>query len=951
MSGRIEVGLLRPRVHVTRTSIAIAALRAGACLLLSCFLGVVYAQDTGTVSGLVVSAWDGSAVAGVVVTVRGTTLAVQTEASGRYELTQVPVGDQVLRFTKPGFATATVTDVRVLSGQVTSVNGHVRPEFHELEEFEVTAEVFTEQTEQILEDRKDASTMMDGLGSDQIARTGAGDAAEALSKVSGASVADGKFAVIRGLADRYTSTTLNGNEVPSADPDRKAAQLDLFPSQFIGRMDVNKTFSPDMPGGFAGGAIDIVTRDFPQKSIISLSSGTSYNTQASLRDDFLRSQGSSTDRLAMDDGQRQIPSVAANTDPRLDGTQKPLGPAVRDSFASRRFAPVPGDSALNSSFALTLGDTVKIFDRPLGLLGGINYKNDYSFYDDGTVTKYNRFSGEAYEKTDARSVIESTWGALVSLGFQPFEFHTLGFNFIFVQTAEDEARRLSGQDETLSTVPGESYLDQSILHWTERNLTTYQLKGDHQFPQWNDVRFNWAGSLSSTTQDEPDHSVFQFFAQPGDPADPTDDFYNAQSPSQPDKPTRFFRNLEENNVNLRGDWRIPLPSYNAIENAVKFGAATSRSDRDYLSRAFELRFHSDSSFRQEGDPNALDDRYDYHHFLGNFSYTGEQAVDAVYLMGEWALVEWLKLTGGVRHEATDLSVRSKNLTTGTDADAGIEQGDFLPALAATISLRTNLLLRSAWSQTVIRPTYRELGRVEVYDVARLRTYLGNPNLEMSASDNYDLRLEWFPRPGEVISLGGFLKKIDAPIEQRSTQQDNSIVDFANFPEAEVYGIEFEARKSLGTLWSPLEQFTVGLNYAYIQTEVPLTEQEKLNRFQGYGSTDESRPLYDQPEFVVNGDLTWEEPDLGTAITLSGGVVGRRLVLVGLREPDEFQDPAPQLDVFISQKIGKHWKTRFSAKSLLNPVFQESRDDPKFGRQVLESSTKGITFGLSLSAEF
>ena len=920
-------------------------------LIIFACVHVGYAQDTGTVSGVVVSTWDGAAVPAVVVTVRGTTLAAQTDSNGRYELRSVPAGDQVLRFSKSGFATAVVTDVRVLAGQSTTVNGNVRPEFFEMEEFEVTAEVFTEDTERILDGRKDASTMMEALGSDHIAKLGAGDAAEALSKVTGASVADGKFAVIRGLADRYTSTTLNGNEIPSADPDRKAAQLDLFPSQFIGRMDVNKTFSPDMPGGFAGGAIDIVTRDFPRDSIISLSSGASYNTQASLRDDFLRSAGSSTDRLALDDGKRALPGAAANTDPRADGTQKPLGPSIRDGFASRRFAPVAGDSSLNSSFSLTLGDTVKVFDRPLGLVGGLNYKNDYHFYDDGEVTKYNRFSGDPYSKIDARSVIESTWGSLVSLGFQPFENHTLGFNFIFVQTAEDEARRLTGQDETLSTVPGESYLDQAILHWTERNLQYYQLKGDHQFPEWNDIRFDWAGSLSSTTQEEPDHSVFQFFAQPGDPNDPTDDFYNAQSPSSPDKPTRFFRSLEENNMSLRGDLRIPMPSYTSKENAIKFGAATSRSDRDYLSRAFELRFHSDSDFRRRGDPNNLDGRYDYHHFLGNFAYTGEQMIDAAYLMGEGSLFEWLKLTGGVRHEWTDITVNSRNLTTGVRADAGIEQGDFLPALAATISIRTNLLLRSAWSQTVIRPTYRELGRVEVYDVARLRTYLGNPELEMSSSDNYDLRLEWYPRPGEIISVGGFMKKIDSPIEQRSTQQDNSIVDFANFPEADVWGIEFEARKNLGTLWSPLEQFTLGFNYAYIQSEVPLTEQEKINRFQGYGSADSKRPLYDQPEYVINGDLTWEYPNSGTAITLSGGVVGRRLVLVGLREPDEFQEPSPQLDVFVSQQIGKHWKAKFSAKNLLNPTFEESRDDPKFGRQVLERYTKGMTFGLSLSCDF
>ena len=337
--------------------------------------------------------------------------------------------------------------------------------------------------------------------------------------------------------------------------------------------------------------------------------------------------------------------------------------------------------------------------------------------------------------------------------------------------------------------------------------------------------------------------------------------------------------------------------------------------------------------------------------MGKSATPGEQIVDALYGMAEWAALERLKFTGGVRFESTDITVNSRNLTTGNAANAGIQQGDLLPSLSATFALRTNLLLRAAWSQTVIRPTYRELGRVEIYDIARLRTYLGNPDLQMSSSANYDLRVEWYPRPGEIISLGVFAKKIDAPIEQRSTQQDNSIVDFANFEEADVQGIEFEVRKNLGTLWDPLDEFTLGFNYAYIQSEVPLSAQEAANRFSGYGSTDKSRPLYDQPEYVVNGDITWDHAPTGTSLTLSGGVVGRRLVLVGLREPDEFQDPAPQIDVFLSQKFGKHWKAKFSAKNLLNPVYQESRDDPRFGPQILESNTRGMTFGLSVSCEF
>ncbi|MCB1129387.1 MAG: TonB-dependent receptor, partial [Verrucomicrobiae bacterium] len=190
-----------------------------------------------------------------------------------------------------------------------------------------------------------------------------GDAAEALSKVTGATVADGKYAVVRGLADRYTFTTLNGLELPSADPDRKAFQLDLMPSKFIEKVDVKKTFTPDMGGGFAGGSIDIVSRSFPDDFLFDFRLGTAYNTQSSLKSNFPMSDRSSTDWLGMDDGKRALPEAAASSDPT---GSRPLPDAVKESFKSSQFAPVAGDSPVDSSMSLLVGDSQKLGDMKLG---------------------------------------------------------------------------------------------------------------------------------------------------------------------------------------------------------------------------------------------------------------------------------------------------------------------------------------------------------------------------------------------------------------------------------------------------------------------------------------------------------------------------------------------------------------------------------------------------------
>jgi outer membrane receptor protein involved in Fe transport len=922
-------------------------------LLIVIIARAAYAQEGGTVTGVVVSTWDGTPLPSVVVTIRGTTLATQTDGNGRYELKNVPSGDQVLRFSKSGYASATVTDVRVLVGQATTVNGNLRPEFYEMEEYEVTAEEFAEQTEQIIFDRQESSMLVDAIGSDQFSRIGASDAAEALGKVSGASIADGKFAVIRGLADRYTSTTLNGTELPSADPDRKAAQLDLLPTHVISRMDVRKTFSPDMAGGFAGGSLDVVTRSYPDKFFFSMSGKTEYNTQASLNDDFLASDRGNTDWLGLDDGTRELPAIARAARPF--GTSRGVDnePQVERSFKSRQLSPLPRESPLNSSFAMTLGDRFEAGDFRAGYLASLNFKNDYKFYDDGFVRKYGGAGGTELvtDKVDARGVSEYTWSAFSSLTLGWTENHELKFNFLYVQSAEDEAQHLRGEQEN-QTDPDDpnDYFDQSILHWTERNLTYFQLVGGHDLPELNDISFDWALASSTATQDEPDHRIFQYRAIPEN-----SDFLPVSSGS-PQFPTRFWRDLEENNLSARADLTIPLPSYNSGDNFFKTGVAWNQSKRDFFQRGFSMFPRSaQHPFNSTGDVESYLDPanaefVEYRNFLANITYEGKQTIEAAYAMGDWATLEWLRLVGGARFETTDLSFDGFNQSRNQPLEsASIQQDDWLPSLSATISFRDNLQLRAAWSQTVVRPTYREIAPVPIYDIARARQIYGNPDLTFSGSDNYDLRLDWYPRPGELVSVSAFMKQIASPIEL-SAINANDVV-YINSEEAEVFGVEAEFRTSLGNFWKPLSKFTMGFNAAYIVSEVPISDFDRSQRMGNFLESGSSRPLYDQPEFVLNGDLTWDNKTTGTTITLSGGVVGRRLVVYGLTTPDEYEEPSPQLDFFLTQNIGKHWKLKFSARNLLNPAYEVSQTAPATGHVIIESYKKGITFGISLGCEF
>lgn len=907
------------------------------------------AQNGGAVAGVVVSTWDGTPLPGVVVSVRGTTVAAQTDASGRYELKNIPPGDQALRFSRSGYAAAVVTDVRVLLGQTTTVNGNLRPEFFEMEEYEVTAEEFGDQTAAILFEQREASSMVDALGSDMFKNLAVSDAAGALSKVTGATVADGKYAVIRGLADRYTFTTLNGLELPSADPDRKAFQLDLMPSKFIEQLNVYKTFTPDMSGGFAGGSIDIVTKSYPEEFLFEFRVGTAYNTQASLRDDFVTSDHGSKDWLGFDDGTRAMPDALAATSP--SGSQN-FPPNVKQSFKSSQFAPVETDSPLDASTEFLLGGSHQLFGRRIGYLAGFNYKQEHRFYDDGVVRTYDAGGTVlAVDKTVAKGTIEYQWGALANLSFELAEGHELKFNYLRVQSAEDEASRAIGQQADMTSIEDGTYMDQSVLNWTERSLSYYQLVGEHLLPQLWDVKFDWGAAYSVTTQEDPDFRVFQFRA------DPQNSTYNpGLTAAQPNNPTRYWRDLEENNTSYRADLTIPVPSYNSRDNAVKAGVALNHSQRDYYQRGIFALGTTRHPFNSVGEPNLWMAPtnlgfVNVRNFPANNTYEGEQEIQAGYLMADWAALEWLQLVGGARFESTEITVDAFNLTQNRPEQSGrLEQDDWLPSWSGIVRLPKDVELRAAWSRTVVRPTYREIAPVAIYDVFKGRSVLGNPGLQMSASENFDLRAAWYPRPGEILAASVFAKYIDLPIELSAARTDYTQIRYENFETADVYGVEVEAQFKLDRLWEPLGAFSLGANAAYIQSEVPLTQVQIDNRA-GYGETATTRALYDQPEYILNANLTWENPSTRTTVTLSGGVVGERLVLVGLSRPDEFEQPAPELNLFIRQRLGENWDVRFTARNLLNPKYEVAQTWPNAGKVVLESYTKGITFGLSVGCEF
>jgi TonB-dependent receptor len=336
-----------------------------------------------------------------------------------------------------------------------------------------------------------------------------------------------------------------------------------------------------------------------------------------------------------------------------------------------------------------------------------------------------------------------------------------------------------------------------------------------------------------------------------------------------------------------------------------------------------------SIFNQAGDTGANGSN-------PGTDYQASQGVTASYLMADFKPFPQLTLVGGSRFENTNIKIYgATNLPTRYfgefDGLAKIQQLDLLPAVSATFELTQGVNIRMAWSQTLARPSFKEMGPVITKDFTDDSYFLGNPELQLSKANNYDFRVEWFPRAGEVLSLSLFYKDLQAPLEQTSFYDPVTELNFFKYQNASsgtIRGLEFEARKRLDQLSSALRQFSLFFNYTYIASSVPITGQTAEFIDQS------TRPLQGQPEYVINAGLNYDNDEYRFYAGLFYNVTGPLLYAAGAPVvednrvitffPDIYQQPAPSLDLNITQGLTDNWKLTFRGKNLLNPWFNQTQ---------------------------
>lgn len=918
--------------YLTKTILLFASLMIMSASLFS---------QTGTLSGKITDQDYGDAMIGATVQIKDTKLGAMTKIDGSFTIKKITPGTYTITFSYIGYAKTDVKDVIIKADEVTKIDITLKTESGMSEEVLVTAKAVQETGAALLKERQKSQSFSDAIGSKEISRGGAGDAGAAMNNVTGASVVDGKHVFIRGLGDRYSNTQLNGTTLPSSDPDKKSVHLDLFPAGMIENIVTIKTASPDKPGDFTGGSVDIKTKSYPDKFKAYLSLSTAANTIVTGQE-ILTYNGSSTDWLGFDDGLRSVPDAIKNTDVITSATELRskkkdiggVGVAKLDDLSkqfSSEMAPHQTTAPMNGSMSVNMGDQFQLFGNTLGYLASLSYGNNTNNYNNGQFAVYELTSGEANELrstkliNDSKSTSEVNWGTLANIAYDFSATDQVKFNLFYNQSGESVAQSLSYYDESY---PETDLVRSSTLKYTERNIQSYQLSGEHSFASISNAKVDWNVSTANTLQNEPD---LRFFTYETDQINGSDTTWKVDE-NHYDLPTRYFRDLSEASNNAKMDIEIPLTKAVGTAFKVKTGFAYQNTNRSFDQNRYVLNFDdTKNAMTFDGNVNQfVSDSSGYKEWAstGNFnyfgiylqdrfipkdSYSGVQDITAFYGMVDVELGKGFRIIGGARLETTDMSITSRDTTLPI---ASINEADLLPSMNAVYSLTENQNLRFAYGKTLARPTFRELADFDFFEFVGGYTFIGNPNLERSIIDNFDVRWEWFMNPGEIVSVSGFYKDFTNPIE-RVIVNANGNVQMKNVATAQLFGLEFEARKNLGFI-PELENFQMGVNLTLVQSQVDISDQE-YKLIQSYDpNASRTRQLQGQSPYVLNIDLAYVDYESGTDVGLHFNVFGERLSDVSLGgTPDVFEQPRNMLNFTFSQRLVENLNLKFSARNILD----------------------------------
>jgi hypothetical protein len=979
------------------------------------------AADEGRIVGRVIDEETGAPVNGVAVLLEGADVGTITDDNGEYRVQGALAGVYTLSFIKSGYIEANVTDFQVVGGEEKEFAFALPPrpaemsdDVYELQDFSVTAEEANDMMTK-MELKFDSVRTLDVFSHEDFSKFAASDVADAVKRIAGVSVNDGKFPSVRGLNDRYTVTTFNGMPLPSPDPFRKSPQFDIFPSSLLESIVVSKSATPDLDGESTAANFDLITKKLPDEFFLDVSIGAGWHSGSI--DDFRTFDKS--DRYLIADGASRM-----NQAPREDPLQDSPDAEFSASSELGSYGETAGPS---TSFSVSVGNTFEFAnDRRLGVVFAGYHKRETSailgaeesmgydfsgadiieiqqiqlppFLGGGfvdvpvnTPVAYGDETSYDYEEYEENVKL----GGLLGLSYELGEDHRI-FTNVFTSRTNDLVvkRNFNGVNSGESiTADDDLFLLRERLYFVERTLTLGQLGGEHTFAStFLEPKLRWGYQYAETVQDEPDfrdttkllrYSDYTDSSIP-ESIDGSDTAYNIGSDDNISLSSNSWRYVEETEDSVRAD--LDLHPRDGL--TLSAGGLLRRADRDADIQSY---FENRSDGSPSGDNVASDGistgNFDAANNAIRSDSSAEREIDTYYLSAEAKPFEWLTLVSGYRLEDSLISVDSQTRlntsdsiarlfrdsdlarsqvpatpnslvrgaeatilgvpegfrnTTGDTIEEDLEDRIYLPSFTATIDPTPGVRFNLGYYETINRPSFREITADIFVDIESGDLLAGNPFLESSTAKSYDFRVEFYPAQselivpliepilteGDMIGVSLFYKEVDDPIEfLRPTYELVDEIPFNNPEQATAEGIEFEFSKSFSFIEFPvIKDMALGGNISFTTAEVGVSDAEKdsigSNVNENRDGLDDDRPLTEQPDQIVNLNLTYVHPGWGTRVTLAYNHTAEVLESIGSEASlDSYRGSTERLDLIMSHEFEGGWKVSFAVKNITDEGYE------------------------------
>lgn len=829
---------------------------------------LVFAQGTGKISGTVTDKKTGETLIGVSVKLAGTTRGVGTDVDGKYLLGGLAEGKYTIEISYVSYATKKITDVEVKAGAVTTLNVVMEEASSQtLQQVVITGNYKKESINALYAQQKNSALISDGISSDMIKRSPDRSTGDVLKRVSGTTIQDNKFVVVRGLADRYNNASLDNTSLPSTEPNKKAFSFDIVPSSLVDNIVVNKTATPDLAADFAGGSIKIITKDIPDQNFMEISLGTGYNSLSTFKDFFNGPRY--TENYFGFDTKRDLPS--SSTFPRntaateaLRGNQQAMIAAVNQMPKVWKIG--QHDAPLTQNHQFTLGRVKNFKDQSkFGAIISLTYRNAEQTR---PVVEREYYT---YDYADRVNTFSSNIGAMANFAYVKGN-NKISFKNLYNRILDDRFVYREGTD-----VGRSSDIKYYAFDIVQKGVLKSSLDGDHKISANN--KLNWNLSYANIINSQPDQRKIGYLRNVG--LRNTNSPFLAVNTALTKENNRLFSDMDETLIGgtVNDQQTVKLFGKNAN---LKFGVGSNYRQRNFAARLMGLTLKQADQDIQSRPIETLystslinQGLYELSEITANSDkYDANSLTSFGYVMLDQPITDKLRAVYGVRAEKFDLNLNSRG-NDGSPVKVKKDYLDFLPSVNLTYALTEKANLRASYYRTLARPEFRELAPFDYYDYELLGNVSGNPSLERTLIDNADIRYEIYPGAGEIFSVSAFYKKFKNAIEPNIYDQNSTpAFSFFNVPKATNYGVEIEFRHSLRIFGESdfLKNLMFYANGTLVKSKITNpTDQNFITK---------ERPMVGQAPYSVNAGLQYNALDNNLNLSLLYNRIGRRIANAG-----------------------------------------------------------------------